>query len=279
MTIPASITTRNLQMSDIPDAMCLKNAAGWNQTEADWAGLLALSPSGCFGIHAEGRLAATSTVICYGRDLAWLGMVLTLPEFRGRGFARKLVERCLAHVDALGVACTKLDATEMGRDLYRRFGFEDERIVERWMRQPRQVDGGGAAEGFVFEPDLDHQAFGAKRHELVDALAVRGEAASVLQRGYAMSRPGSRAAYFGPCVARDADAAQTLVRWFLARHGDEAAFWDLIPDNAAAVEIARAMGFAPVRRLVRMTRGSGGASMLPGGAVNTVFALAGFEYG
>ena len=37
---------RLLQLSDIPAAMRLKEAAGWNQTELDWTNLLATEPEG-----------------------------------------------------------------------------------------------------------------------------------------------------------------------------------------------------------------------------------------
>src|SRR5256885_40999 len=99
--------------------MELKQQAGWNQTEADWARLLALAPDGCFGYECDGVLASTTTAICYGHDLAWLGMVLTDTAFRKRGFAGRLVEHALTFLDTRGIACVKLDATNMGEPVYR----------------------------------------------------------------------------------------------------------------------------------------------------------------
>jgi hypothetical protein len=51
-------------------------------------------------------------------------------------------------------------------------------------------------------------------------------------------------------------------------------FWDLLPANAAAVELATEFGFAPVRRLVRMVRGE-----RLRGDDTMVYAIAGFEFG
>ncbi|HTM49797.1 MAG TPA: GNAT family N-acetyltransferase [Bryobacteraceae bacterium] len=265
---------RILRASDIAGAMRLKEAAGWNQTEADWRRILDLSPEGCFGIEQGGALAATATAICYGRDLAWIGMVLTDPAFRGRGLASLLMEHTLEFLNNRGVECVKLDATDMGRGLYRRFGFEDECAVERWMRPPgpaRPVE----CAPHRFEDDLDRRAFGADRRELLAELC-RIQASSVAGAGYAMGRPGSKAAYFGPCVATSRDAAARLLEWYLGRHSAEPIYWDLLPGNEDARDLAVRYGFEPVRRLVRMTRG---ASRRELGNGPEIYAIAGFEFG
>src|SRR5947209_20559745 len=112
------MTVRLLNPSDIPQAMRLKGAAGWNQTAEDWARLMELAPHGCFGIDVDGVLASTTTAVCYGTDLAWIGMVLTSAEHRGRGLARTLMRHTLEYIAQRGVECVKLDATDMGRPLY-----------------------------------------------------------------------------------------------------------------------------------------------------------------
>src|SRR6266545_2784623 len=204
---------RTLVEDDIPGAMRLKEAAHWNQTGEDWRNVLRLSPAGCFGIDCEGRLAATATNVCYGDRLAWIGMVLTHPDFRGRGLARRLMERSLEWLEARPVEWIKLDATDMGRPLYAKLGFQDECAIERWARPP-----GGAvpplhlpAAQLETWASLDRSAFGADRAGLLRVLAA-GETAEVAGGGYGMGRPGANAAYFGPCVARSADAARALVQ-------------------------------------------------------------------
>ena len=39
---------RQMRPEDIGDAMRLKQAAGWNQTEQDWVNVMALEPEGCW---------------------------------------------------------------------------------------------------------------------------------------------------------------------------------------------------------------------------------------
>ena len=154
---------RALTPADIPAAMRIKEAAGWNQTETDWRNLLKLAPETCFGVECGGVLAATATAVCYGRRLAWIGMVLTDPAHRRRGFARRLLQHAIEMLTARQMEWIKLDATEMGAPLYRQLGFEPECGIQRWGATA------GLAPGI---PDLtwreqpavlDRQAFGADR--------------------------------------------------------------------------------------------------------------------
>ena len=267
--------TRLLTAADVPQAMSLK-AAGWNQLEQDWLRLLELEPEGCWGIDCDGVLVATATALCYGTDLAWIGMVLTHPDYRGRGFASRLMERALEFTAARGVKCVKLDATNMGAPIYRRFDFVEECAIERWQKlhsatsvMARELPAG------AFTPDfqLDREAFGADRTRLLAALPAV-DAASIPGEGYAMGRAGSQCLYFGPCVSRTPEAARALAARFVDLHAAEPMFWDILPENRAAVSLAAALGFAPVRRLVRMARG-------PSPEVDNlkVYAIADFAYG
>lgn len=280
---------RVLTPADIPGAMRLKEAANWNQTAEDWRMVMHVEPQGCFGLECEGTLAATATAVRYGRELAWIGMVLTHPAMRGRGFARRLMEHAIEYLEGRGVAWIKLDATDMGYPLYRKLGFEDECMVERWLR-PAESEAGWREpvtvpnlnlRDLVQTADwlaLDREGFGADRGALLAALA-RGESACVPGGGYAMGRPGTRAAYFGPCVAREPEAARALLEWFLMRHAGEAVFWDILTPNEAALEIARQFGFECRRKLVRMVRKGAHPERNFEHNDSVVFALAGFEYG
>lgn len=270
---------RQLRESDIPGAMRLKDAAGWNQTKADWARLLAVQPGGCFALDCDGVLAATATVLVYGGELAWIGMVLTAPEYRGRGFARTMMDHSMQFARGSGVPCVGLDATDMGVGLYRRFGFEEEGIVERWGR-PAGLESPHRVSAGPWEPDadLDARAFGADRMKLLASLAT-AEAASLPGLGYAMGRPGSKAAYFGPCVAKAQQAARDLLRWFLARHPGEPVYWDILRDNRQALLLAEEHGFQPLRRLIRMRRPLRPALQAAAPEIGLVFATAGFELG
>jgi GNAT superfamily N-acetyltransferase len=204
-------------------------------------------------------------------------MVLTDPAHRRRGFARQLMEHAIEALAERQMEWIKLDATEMGVPLYRQLGFEPECGIERWGTVAGEA---GRMRDLSWRGDwcaLDRRAFGADRSELLAMLAPLGATAG--DDGYAMARPGAQAAYFGPCVSRRAEAAGELLAWFLARHPREPVYCDLLPGNNEAVRLARAFGFTPLRRLVRMVRpGVPGAAPLAHDD-SQVFAIAGFEYG
>jgi RimJ/RimL family protein N-acetyltransferase len=226
-------------------------------------------------LEADGEVAASTTAICYGKELAWLGMVLTAPEYRRRGFAESLVERALQFLQSRRVSTVKLDATATGIGLYRKLGFVDECEIERWQRSPQPIPAG---EAMSYVPDFsyDRAIFGADRSALLAGLHRFG-AASLPGEGYAMGRAGFTAAYFGPCLAKSTAAARRLLRWFLARRGADQVFWDLFPCNQEAVHLAEEFGFVPVRRLTRMALFNGPPQPAPDQA--EVFAIAGFELG
>src|SRR5256885_14028805 len=107
------VRVRPMNESDLPFADSLRELAGWNQTLVDWRRMLALSPSsqsasvetcapqsGCFVAEWEGVLVGTVTILCYGKELAWIGMLLVHPESRGRGIGQTLLHHCLDHLRA-----------------------------------------------------------------------------------------------------------------------------------------------------------------------------------
>ena len=266
---------RRLCPSDLDGALRLTRSAGWNQLAADWERLLFLEPEGCFVLECDGQIAASTTVLCYGNDLAWVGMVLTAPEFRRRGFAESLIVHALEFAESRKIANLKLDATDSGIELYRKYGFVNECEIERWRRNPGPIEPAGVS---PYSPDAvyDRMNFGADRTRLLKELAKLG-AASILEEGYAMGRPGFSAAYFGPCVAKSGAVARRLLHWFLADNAAQPVFWDLFPANKEAVRIAEEFGFSPVRRLTRMVLSHAGAHRIP--TSPDVFAIGGFELG
>jgi GNAT superfamily N-acetyltransferase len=265
------MTPRLLQESDLPQLLTLTSVAGWNQTADDWLRLLRLQPEGCFGIALDGVLAASATVLCYGNELAWIGMVLTLSDYRGQGLARRLMEHCIPFC---GERAIRLDASDMGRPLYLSLGFQDECPVERWIREPGPFSKSDSAPlPLTIDWALDKRVFGVSRRVLLEDLAAFGGDSEA--GGYALARPGAAFTYFGPCISQTPEATQRLLERFVSRHADEHTGLDLFPENQVAAEIARSLGFIPVRRLTRMVR-KPQSIQTPD---SRIFAIAGFEYG
>ena len=133
------IKIRPMARSDLAFADSLRALVGWNQTLNDWKRFLDLSPQGCFIAEWNGTCAGTATTLCYGGDLAWIGMVLVHPDFRGRGIGRALLNHCVAYLRGRGIRCIKLDATPQGKLLYDRLGFQEEWPLTRWENPNVQI--------------------------------------------------------------------------------------------------------------------------------------------
>ncbi|MEN3325570.1 MAG: hypothetical protein V7638_377 [Acidobacteriota bacterium] len=281
----AAVEIRLLCESDIAAAMDLKRLAGWNQTQRDWQTLLQLEPQGCFAAVLDRQLVGTTTTTSYGSELAWIGMVLVRPENRRTGIASRLLETALGYL-AHRVSVVKLDATADGQQVYERFGFEVESMVERWRRtgerlvtseaHPEALDPDAGRQ--IFE--LDREVFGANRSQLLRLLFADSCVRPVITRnqegrvtGYALARSGSDAAYVGPVVSPQQRDAVELLDRLLAQLHRRAVYVDLNRNWGDGQKLLIERGFEKQRDLMRMKRGVANPTS------SSVFAIAGPEIG
>jgi ribosomal protein S18 acetylase RimI-like enzyme len=254
-----------MTMDDIPNAMRLKDLAGWNQNAADWKRFLSVCPEGCFAVETDSLLVGTVATMVYEDRLAWIGMVVVDPEHRGRGLGTALLERAIRHLDSRGIRCMKLDATPYGKPLYERFGFMSEYEIERWMLK-RQAQNGCTCEQDVRDLEvileLDREIFGADRSRLLRSLAEAAPDLTLAFRqreeiaGYSFGRRGTLADHLGPWMARDKTVAASLLDEFLNRSKRKLVFVDCLCSNPFAVSLVKARGFELSRPLTRMFRGA-----------------------
>lgn len=266
---------RRLTTEDILPALELSVEAGWNQTADDWRMLIDLAPDTCLGIELNGELAATTTLLCYGTRLAWVGMVLTRVKFRGQGFARRLLSEVLKLSGQMNIETVKLDATDQGMPLYEKLGFRGEQPVERWMRlgTGNSIDLHGQTDSLSSELlHADHESFAADRSKLLKKLAKRTPAL-VATKSYFLARSGQWTAYLGPCVCESAGVARSWIERCVQTTTSSLS-WDLLKLNRDAEVIAKDLGFTPQRCLTRMVRGRDLR-----GREESIYALGGFEFG
>lgn len=281
------IEIRTFGESDLSSAMQLKDLAGWNQTVQDWRRFLRLNPAGCFAALSDGKMAATTTVVTYEKELAWIGMVLVAREHRRRGVATKLMKTALAYSSAAQVSTVKLDATSEGKSVYENLGFEVELLIERWTgtASTRSTPASSALWRNSLLTQLiefDRRAFGADRAQLLQLLiadsccapSIRLDAGGRL-RGYALARPGTRAQYVGPIVALESETAFALLDEMSDKLAGAKIYLDVNTTFGVTAGELRARGFSQERDLIRMRRGEQSAA----GTSGAVFAIAGPEIG
>jgi len=275
-----------LTEAHLQGCLALSRSANWNQNEADWRLMLGFGRG--WGIStADGILAATTLALPYGRDFAWLAMVLALPAQRRRGYASRLLRVALADMQARK-RVSLLDATPAGHEVYIQEGFRDFWGFKRFSLSDLQNLNSANKGVQPLQKDhwphvlaLDAAAFGASREVVLRNLAARQpKAALVAERnggigGFVLAREGREAMQIGLLVARDAGTARDL---FAAALGKVAgAVYADIADHAAPLQAwAREQGFAIQRPFTRMAHGPKGYA--PGDA-SLVYCPAGPELG
>lgn len=254
---------RLLVPEDLDSALALSSTAGWNQRLDDWRMLLALAPGGSFAAVTEGRIAGTAIGIDYD-GFAWIAMMLVDPACRGRGLGRRLLEAAMGAVPA--DRPIRLDATPMGRPLYRAYGFEDEATLTRHVADRVVPSGGQSHSGPLTAADLpavaeqDARIFGGDRRAVLDwALDRAPQYARVVRTKagpapYCLGRQGRLFDQIGPVVAGDDDAAQALVTAALLETEGHAVVIDVFDSRNAFAAWLRACGFRGERPLFRMCR-------------------------
>ena len=88
-----------------------------------------------FGLYKENNQVGFARVVTDYATFAWIADVFVLPEHRGRGLSKWLMEVILGHPRLQGFRRWVL-ATRDAHALYARFGFIPMHRPERWMERP-----------------------------------------------------------------------------------------------------------------------------------------------
>lgn len=259
-----TIQVRRMTRDDVALGMRLKDAAGWNQTEADWHRVLDLDPDGCFVAEWDGRPVGTTAAAVFG-PVAWIAMVLVDPAARRQGVGTALMHRVLAYVDGVGVRTVRLQATPMGQPLYEKLGFVREYELSRYVGtlpsgDPVERVEAARREDFDAIALLDQLATGTDRRKLLARLREEEPGAWRVARragqivGFGSIRRRARAIQLGPLVG-PTDIGPLLLADACSRHGGASVFVDVPVDNAAATAGVGRLGLTVERPLLRMSRG------------------------
>jgi GNAT superfamily N-acetyltransferase len=95
----------------------------------------ALDNSLNFGLYKQNLQIGFARVVTDYATFAWIADVFVLPDYRGRGFSKWLMEVILSHPELQAFRRWVL-ATKDAHTLYARFGFIPLHRPERWMERP-----------------------------------------------------------------------------------------------------------------------------------------------
>ena len=95
----------------------------------------AIKNSICFGIYHEGKQIGFCRVVSDCARFAWLADVFILPEHRGQGLSKRLMEIVMEHPDLQRIQKWMLGTLD-AHGLYEQYGFKPLARPERMMEIP-----------------------------------------------------------------------------------------------------------------------------------------------
>lgn len=279
--MPADITIRTLNATEIRLAVEWAAAEGWNPGHADAACFATVDASGFLVAELDGAPAAVISVVNYDARFAFLGFYIVRPELRGQGVGLRLWQAGLAHA---GERTIGLDGVLAQQANYTRQGFVFSHRNIRFAGVPGPGETGGTVDlaqvPFAAIAASDARVFPADRTAFLKAwIAAPGhQGRAVLHegrlKGWGVVRPAREGWKIGPLIAEDLETADTLFRALRTAAGDEPVVLDVPEPNAPALALARRHGLSPVFETARMYRGS-----LRPATLAPVYGVTSFELG
>lgn len=276
---------RPLSTAEIALAVDWAAQEGWNPGPQDAECFASVDPQGFWGGFLDGQMIACISVVNYDARFAFLGFYIVALQYRGQGFGHALWQQALAHA---GERCVGLDGVVDQQDNYRRSGFALAFRNIRFGGVPVTLP--NPPKGFkvtrIDAPSaeleaLDARVFPSQRRGFWQAwLGAQGHCAVVAHQDAALAafstlRPCRNGFKIGPLVATSRAAAEAVLGPLLQGvPADAEVFLDVPAPNSQAVQLAQALGLAPVFETARMYRGAA-----PQLAVDLIYGVTSFELG
>jgi GNAT superfamily N-acetyltransferase len=236
---------------------------GWNPGLDDAAAFLAADPGGFFVAERDGRPVAAISVVNHDPQVAFLGLYLCHPDWRGQGIGYALWTDALTHAGARTVG---LDGVAAQQANYAKSGFQPHGATLRLQGQlqattpiHRQAEPGDVPALVA----LDRVANGYDRSSFLAAWTTHTPARRTVVidtangiSGFATARLCRAGCKVGPVVAPDASAAMALIDAAATLIGERQVTVDVPQANTALLGHLSSLGFAETFRTARMYRGA-----------------------
>ena len=113
----------------------ISNHSYWGSGRSRDVVLRSIENSMAFGVYHRDRQVGFARIVTDYATFAWVADVFVVPEHRGRGLSKWLMEVIVAHPKLQGFRRWVL-ATKDAHGVYKKFGFTELRRPERWMERP-----------------------------------------------------------------------------------------------------------------------------------------------
>jgi GNAT superfamily N-acetyltransferase len=260
--MPAEI--RPLTLPEVEELLGWAKVEGWNPGLADAAPFLAADEGGFFGSFIDGRMVASISAVRYGTDFAFIGLYISRPDCRGKGYGRAVWDHAMASLDGRTIG---LDGVPAQQGNYARMGFAPAYRTWRWSgRFPALTSASRdivtvTDERFPAIVSLDRRAFPAPRQSFLAAWLKPPRIARALVRdgtlsGYGVLRPCHEGFKIGPLFAETPREAEQLFAALAREAGHGLISIDVPEDQAEFSNHLAGFGFTRGFDTTRMYRGA-----------------------
>ncbi|MDI6636444.1 GNAT family N-acetyltransferase [Pantoea dispersa] len=260
-----SISLRAMTTDDIEQGFVMTQHLKWPHRREDWLQAVTLGK----GVVAEeeGIYLGSAIGWRWGEQAATIGLVIVNDQFQGRGIGKQLMLALLEKFPGYNV---RLHATEMGKGLYLKLGFEVTGHIQQHQTKaltamptvniPTGLRLRNAAPNDAsILTELDQQAHGMWRPRMIETLIADSQTV-ILQderqriHGFASLRRFGHGWAIGPVIALNLSAAQALVAVLMQGLSGEFVRID-INDSQQLADWLEAHGLVQVDAPTTMVRG------------------------
>lgn len=255
-------------------------AEGWNPGLADAPALYAADPQGFIGCFVDDRLAAGISAVRYGSGFGFIGLYIAAPEFRGKGYGRKVWDAGMAYLEGCTIG---LDGVPEQQANYRSMGFEALYETFRWSGR---FEGAVSADVLPVTADLlpaitdfDRGFFPAERAAFLDEWLRPPRIVRAIIRhgtvyGYAVARQCYDGWKIGPLFADTLADAEALLAACSRETGRQILHIDVPAAQTALTAALADQDFSRGFTTARMYRGP-----IPAVKMHGVFGITTLELG
>lgn len=248
---------RFLDPNDLEGYVTCVRASGLSTTEEQMRFTLALPMVRAYVAKEGSEIVGTGMVAGYGAS-GWIGLITVKPESQRRGLGTELTRWGIDLLRGQGVQSIFLAATEQGRPVYERMGFQSGgsliimtgsgRDYPLWDNRIRPVSSVDRAALRA----LDRSAAGEDRTELLDALRTTY---ITIGRDGRLSGYHGTLPWGGAVIAADPESGRLLFDLARSLRLNQPMRFVLPESNGAAVQYLTESGFALARRNTHMALG------------------------
>ncbi|MCX8996426.1 GNAT family N-acetyltransferase [Rhizobiaceae bacterium BDR2-2] len=254
---------RPMSLSEVETLVEWAGDEGWNPGFADAEAFHAADPEGFIGCFVDGRLAAAIAATAYGREFGFIGLYISHPAFRGKGYGKRVWDAGMERLSGLSVG---LDGVPAQQENYRKSGFVEQYRTWRWSghfigKYEARDDIVPIAPGQLADlNEYDRRFFPAARPAFLQAWtsAPRLSLAIVTDgriRGYGTLRQCRDGCKIGPLFVDDDADSQQLFAALASRSGGQMLHIDVPETNTDFSAFLAETGFEKGFVTARMVRG------------------------